>query len=61
MIQLTGLLGNLLGPLIKVCSNVKNVIKSLPKSVLTPLALTAAASVADAETHKKNLVQGLQH
>lgn len=51
MIQLTGLLGNLLGPLIKVCSNMKNVIKSA-------LALTAAASVADAETHKKNSVQG---
>ena len=33
----------------------KNVIKALAKSVLIPLALTAAASAADAGIHKKNL------
>ena len=31
----------------------KNVIKPLAKSVLIPLGLTAAASVADAGIHKK--------
>ena len=31
----------------------KNVIKPLAKSVLIPLGLTAAASAADAGTHKK--------
>ena len=31
------------------------VIKPLAKSVLVPLVLTAAASAADAGTHKKNL------
>ena len=33
----------------------KNVIKPLAKSVSIPLGLTAAASAADAEIHKKNL------
>ena len=33
----------------------KNVIKSLAKSVLIPLELTAATSTADAGIHKKNL------
>ena len=33
----------------------KNVIKPLAKSVLILLGLTAAASVADAGIHKKNL------
>ena len=32
-----------------------NVIKPLAKSVLIPLALTAAASTADAGIHKNNL------
>ena len=36
----------------------KNLIKPLPKSVLIPLGLTAAASVADAGIHKKNLGSG---
>ena len=36
----------------------KNVIKPLAKSVLIPLGLTAAASTADAEIHKKNLGSG---
>ena len=33
----------------------KNVIKPLAKSVSIPLGLTAAASAADAEIHKKIL------
>ena len=33
----------------------KSVIQPLAKSVLIPLGLTAAASVADAGIHKKNL------
>ena len=33
----------------------KNVIKPLAKSVLTPLGLTTAASAGDAGIHKKNL------
>ena len=36
----------------------KNVIKPLAKSVLIPLGLTAAASAADAGTHKKILGSG---
>ena len=32
---------------------IKNLIKRLAKSVLIPLGLTAAASAADAEIHKK--------
>ena len=36
----------------------KNVIKSLAKSVLIPLELTAATSTADAGIHKKKS-QGL--
>ena len=31
----------------------ENVIKPLPKSVLIPLGLTAAATAADAGIHKK--------
>ena len=42
------LLGRLLGPLLKPgLSLIKNVIKPLPKSVLTPSRLTAAASTTD--------------
>ena len=33
----------------------KNVIKPLAKSFLTPIGLTVAASAADAGIHKKNL------
>ena len=36
----------------------KSVIKPLPKSVLVPLGLTAAASAADAGIHKKILGSG---
>ena len=37
---------------------IKNVIKPLAKSVLIPLALTAAASAADVGIHKKILGSG---
>ena len=50
-------LGRLLGPLLKIgLPLMKNVIKPLAKNLLIPLGLTAAASAADAGTHKKNLV-----
>ena len=54
MMQSGGFLGRLLGPLLKTgLLLMKSVIKPLAKSVLVPLGLTAAASVADAEIHKK--------
>ena len=56
MIQSGEFLGRLLGPLLKTgLPLVSNVIKPLVKSVLIPLGLTAAASAADAGTHKKNI------
>ena len=56
MIQSGGFLSRLLDPLLKTgLLLIKNVIKPLAKSVLTPLGLTAAASAADAGTHKKKL------
>ena len=59
MIQSGGFLGRLLGPLLKTgLPLIKNVIKPLAKSVLIPLGLTAAASAADAEMHKKMLGSG---
>ena len=59
MIQSGGFLGKLLGPLLKTgLPLIKNVIKSLAKSVLIPLGLTAAASAADAGIHKKILGSG---
>ena len=62
MIQSGGFLGRLLGPLLKTgLPLIKNVIKPLAKSVLIPLGLTAAASAADAEIHKKILVPGHNH
>ena len=49
MIQSEGCLDKLLGPLLKtVLPLIKNIITPLAKSVLIPLRLTAAASVADA-------------
>ena len=52
IIQSGGFLGRLLGPLLKTgLPLIKNVIKPLAKSVLTPLGLTAAASAADAGIH----------
>ena len=59
MIQLGGFLGRLLGPLLRTgLPLMKNVIKPLVKSVLIPLGLTAAASAADAGTHKNILGSG---
>ena len=54
-----GFLGRLLGPLLRTgLSLMKNVIKSLAKSVLVPVGLTEAASAADAGIHKKILGSG---
>ena len=56
MIQLGGFRSRLLGPLLKTgLPLIKNVIKPLSKSVLILLGLTAAASVADAGIHLKNI------
>ena len=52
--QSGGFLSKLLGPLLKTgLPLINNVIKSLAKSVLIPLGLTAAASAPDAGIHKK--------
>ena len=59
IIQYDEFLGKLLGPLLKAgLPLIKNVIKSLVKSVLIPLGLTAATSAADAGIHKKILGSG---
>ena len=59
MIQSGGFLGRLFGPLLKTgLPLIKNLTKSLAKSVLLPLGLTAAASAADAEMHKRMLKPG---
>ena len=59
MIQSAGVLGKLLGPLLKTgLPLIKNVLTPLAKSVLIPLGLTAAASAADAGIHKKILGSG---
>ena len=56
MIQFGGFLGKLLGPLLKTgLPLIKNVNTPLAKSVLIPLALTAASSASDAGIHKKIL------
>ena len=56
MIQLGEFLGRLLAPLLKTgLLLIKNVTKPLAKTVLIPLGLTAAESVADAGIHKKVL------
>ena len=56
MIQSGGLLGKLLGPLLKTgLPLMKSVIQPLAKSVLTLLGLTAVASAAGAGIHKKIL------
>ena len=56
MIQSGRFPGRLLGPLLKAgLPLIKNVIKPLPKSVLIPLGITAAASAAVAGIHEKNL------
>ena len=52
LIQSKGFLSRLLCPLVKTgLPSIKNVIKTLAKSVLIPLGLTAAASAADAGIH----------
>ena len=62
MIELGGFLSRLLGPLLKTeLLLIKNVIKSLAKSVVIPLRLTAAASAPDAGIHKKILGSGRRH
>ena len=62
MIQSGGFLIRILGPLLKTgLSLINNVITPLAKSVLIPLGLTAAASVADAEIQKKSRDQRIQH
>ena len=54
VIQSGGFLGKLLGPLLRTgLPLMKNVIKPLAKSVLTPLGLTAAMSALDARIQKK--------
>ena len=59
IIQSGGFLGKLLSLLLKTgLPLIKSVIKPLAKSVLIPLGLTAAASVADAGIHKKILGSG---
>ena len=59
IIQSEGLLGRLLGPLLKAgLPLIKNVIKALAKSVLIPLGLTEAASAADSGIHKRILGSG---
>ena len=58
MIPSGGFLGRLLGPLLKTgFPLIKKVIKSLAKSKLIPLRLTAAASTADAAIHRKNRIR----
>ena len=59
MIKLGGFPRRLLGSLLKTgLPLIKSLIKPLAKSVLIPLGLTAAASAADAGTHKKILGSG---
>ena len=59
MTQSERFLGKLLGPLLKTgLPLMKSVIKSLAKSGLIPLGLTAGASAADAGIHKKILGSG---
>ena len=59
MIQSGGVLGRLLGPLLKTGLRLmKSVIKALSKSALMPLGLTAAASAANIGIHKKILWSG---
>ena len=59
MIQSGEFLGKLLDQLMKTgLPLIKNVITSLPKSVLIPLGLTAAVLAVDAGIHKKILGSG---
>ena len=59
IVESGGLLGRLLGPLLKTgLPSIANVIKPLAKSVLILLGLTAAVSAANAEIYKKILGSG---
>ena len=59
IIQPVEFLGRLLGPLLKTgLLLMKNVIQPLAKSVLILLGVTAVASAADADIHKKILGSG---
>ena len=59
MVQSREFFGKFLGPLLKTgLPLIKNAIKSLAKSVLNLLGLTAAASAADVAIHKKILGSG---
>ena len=52
--QSGGFSRKILGPLLKTeLSLIENVLKTLAKSILMPLGLTAAASARDAGIHKK--------
>ena len=54
--QSGGFIGRILGLLLKTdLPLMKYVKKPLPKSILIPLRLTAAASATDAAIHKKNV------
>ena len=59
--QSGGFLDRLLGPLLKtVLPLIKNVLKTLSKSVLIPLGLAAAAaSAADATSHNNMFASGM--
>ena len=57
--QSAGFLGRLLEPLLKTgLSLMRNIFKTLAKSVLILLGLTAAASTTDAAIHKKMFGSG---
>ena len=60
--QAGGLLGRVLGPLLKAgLPIIGNVLKLLAKSILIPLGLTATSSATDAAVNKKMFVLVLQH
>ena len=62
MIQSGVFLSRLLGPLLKIgLPLIRNAVKTLTKSVLIPLGLTAAASAADAGIRQKILGSGNRH
>ena len=62
MIQSGGFLSRWLGPLLKTgLPLIRNAVKTLAKSVLIPLGLTAAALAADAGIDEKILGSGNRH
>ena len=59
--QSAALLSRFLGPLLKTRLSLMNdVLRSLAKSILTPLQLTATASATDASIHKKMFGSGMK-